>query len=249
MPGRRHCSLAVEAGGGLYVFDAGEGCSHTAHTMGIDLLAMRAIFISHPHIDHVGGLANLIWTVQKVAGVRKFRPPEDQGRTIHVWIPSLDVWRGVLGVLGWAEGEFAPGFRVAASEYGDGLIHADGAIRVTALHNGHMGEPAAGEPWRSFSFRIEADGRGVVFSGDVRHVSELEPLIGAGCDLLLMETGHHLPEAVCRHVAEAALPIGRLGFVHHGRAILADATGELAKCRAILGERVLIAEDRMIMAL
>ena len=56
MPDMHHCSLAFDINGVYYWFDAGEGCSHTAMTkMGIDLSRIRSIFISHPHIDHVGG--------------------------------------------------------------------------------------------------------------------------------------------------------------------------------------------------
>ena len=47
MPGRKHASVAVEVGDRLYWFDAGEGCSYTAHLMGLDLLKIKAVFISH----------------------------------------------------------------------------------------------------------------------------------------------------------------------------------------------------------
>ena len=72
MPGRHHSSVVFEINGTYYWFDAGESCSHTAYTSGIDVTRIRAIFISHMHIDHVGGLANLIFTDHAVADVCKY---------------------------------------------------------------------------------------------------------------------------------------------------------------------------------
>ncbi len=87
----------------------------------------------------------------------------------------------------------------------------------------------------------------MVFSGDLEHISELEPLLreSGGADLLLMETGHHRVEEVAVWLLEHRIAFGRLGFTHHGRAILADREGELRKATALLGERVFIAEDGM----
>ena len=66
-PNTHHCSLVFEINGVYYWFDAGENSSHTAYTkMGIDLSRVRCVFISHPHIDHIGGLPNLIYSLNKL---------------------------------------------------------------------------------------------------------------------------------------------------------------------------------------
>ncbi|NLN46322.1 MAG: hypothetical protein GX153_07130, partial [Clostridiaceae bacterium] len=82
----------------------------------------------------------------------------------------------------------------------------------------------------------------VVFSGDTGGVGELLPLL-EGCDLLLMETGHHLPVEVVRQLQAADLLPGLLGFIHHGRAILNDREGQMQQLHALLGDRVVILED------
>ena len=46
MPTRRHMSFVIESDQRYYWFDAGEGCSYTGHNLGIDLLAVKSIFIS-----------------------------------------------------------------------------------------------------------------------------------------------------------------------------------------------------------
>ena len=241
MPGRQHTSLVVQHAGNVYWIDAGEGCARTAHLMGIDLLNVPAIFITHPHMDHVGGLANLLWTFRKLNSRRPERPLDNQ--PIRLLMPELRIWEGVQVLLG-GPNLFDTGLTIEAVHYQDGHIFDDGNLRVQALHNLHMGQPAGDNGWMSYSLRIEADDQTVVISGDVGDIRDVEPIL-PNCDLLLMETGHHQVENVCRYIADRNDQIGHLAFYHHGRAILADPDGELAKARQILGDCVTITEDGM----
>ena len=248
MPGRKHTSFVVEHAGGVYWFDAGEGCSYTAHLLGIDLGAVRTVFISHTHMDHVGGLGNLLWNMRKLTTVDGEIAERLRGSTIRVFIPDLDVWRHILGVLGGTEGGFKIDYHIEAQRVRDGVIFEENGLRVEALHNLHLGEPDVPDDWKSFSFRIEAEGKRIVYSGDVRDVRELSPLLD-DADLLLMETGHHQVEAVCRSLQEMNKVPERLGFIHHGREVLDDAHAALERARAVLGDAVFIADDGMRMQL
>ena len=73
-------------------------------------------------------------------------------------------------------------------------------VRVEARANSHVAPRPSGEP-RSYSFRITAEGKTILYSGDVGSIRELDGWTRR-CDLLLMENGHHQPPEVCRYLAD-----------------------------------------------
>ena len=216
MPGRHHSAVVLEVNGFYYWFDAGENCSHFAYTSGIDMTHVRAIFISHMHIDHIGGLANLFFTIAKVEKMQKLS--HINGNSYDVFAPDLQKLQAVKLVSGISSTP-AKGVRFAEHEVRDGVIFADENVRVTALHNAHLKETGE-NGFHSYSYLIESEGKRIVYSGDVATPSELDPYVTAGCDLLMMETGHHKVSDVCGYVKERG--ISRVLFTHHGREILRD---------------------------
>lgn len=241
-PERHHCSFAVEADGMLYWFDAGENCSFTAHNMGLDLLKIREIFISHPHMDHVGGLGNLLWNIRKLSVVNN-RIPECG--SVEVITPSISSFNAQMGVLKETEGNFKCSFPVTARETHDGVIFDDGKVRVEALHNHHLAHND-GDKWMSYSFRITACGKTVLFSGDVKSIEDFEAFLKDGCDMLLMETGHHDPVSVAEWLNEHKdYKLGRLVFIHHGRHILDRCDEKTAQLDSVFAGKYIISEDAM----
>ena len=241
MPQRKHTSFVIECNQKLYWFDAGEGCSYTAHNMGLDLLKVRKIIISHPHIDHVGGLGNLLWTIRKLMWCKKLESLED----VDVYIPNLQVWDSLITLLKHTEGGFKIKFRLTAHQTEEGVLFDDGDLSVTTIPNTHM-KPVDDHP-QSYSFLIECDGKKLVYSGDVKAYEELDPLVGEGCDGIIIETGHFMIDDVYAYTKDR--PIKKIFFSHNGREILYNTPACEEKVHQLFGQRAVIAYDTMVASL
>lgn len=240
MPGRHHTAWILETNDTLYQFDAGESCAYTASAvMKLDLLKMRAIFISHPHIDHIGGLPHWYFTIPKLANVRKTNTKFD---SINVFLPHKEIWQhaSMLDSETLKNTVYLSKVNFQVSEISDGVIYSDENIKVEALHNLHLGIPKDGK-WKSFSYRITCEGKSIVFSGDVKSLDDIAPFLADGCDLLLMETGHHHPDNVAAAVEN--YDVSMLGYVHCGRDILNNYAQSEQAVREIRQNRFFIAED------
>jgi ribonuclease BN (tRNA processing enzyme) len=69
-------SIALLVEPNLYLFDCGEPSAALLFRHGIDALALNALFVSHMHPDHIGGLAGLLSSISLAArnSKAKFRP-------------------------------------------------------------------------------------------------------------------------------------------------------------------------------
>ena len=218
MAGMHHTSIVLETADSLYWLDAGENCAYSAYTSGLDVMKTRAIFISHPHVDHTGGFANLLSLFHKLVGAfgKRFLPKN----SLKVFFPGLELFDAIKRITlgGSKKGSKLP-FEIEENEICDGVIFEDENIRLTALHNLHLGEDRS-KGFHSYSFLIEAEEKRIVYSGDVAASEELDPFVFEGCDYLIHETGHHKVGDVLNYAAKNK--VCALRFTHHGRAIIND---------------------------
>jgi ribonuclease BN (tRNA processing enzyme) len=135
---------------------------------------------------------------------------------------------------------------MCAHQVDAGVVFDDGFLKVTAFNNSHM------SPWEddrclSYSYRIECEGRVLVFSGDVGSYQELNPVIGEGCDGLVIETGHFGIDDVYQYATEKL--IGHIFFCHNGREILNHPEESKEKVHRYFGEKGTICEDGLTVIL
>ena len=242
MPGRHQTSVALETGGKLYFIDAGENAGYASYLAGIDQQKTAAIFITHTHMDHTGGLPHLLWNFRKISTLSPGHQAQMEGKVIQIHMPNLSVFDGVMAMLRASEGNYETVFHLDPHLLRDGVAYDQDGFKLTAYHNHHLGEPIPGLPWLSYTFVVEAEGKKVLFSGDFRDFSEIAPQM-EGCDLVFLETGHHTTAGLCQELKDSGIQVGKVVFYHHGLAILHNFESELAAAKAVLGDQVAFSND------
>lgn len=238
--GFRHNCTAVETENALYFVDAGENGAYAAHLKGIDLLKTRAVFITHPHMDHVGGLGNLLWYIRKLTIARK-QPLE--GVNVDILAPTRDLFDATMLLLKNTEGDFVCRHTHAFTETDDSLhyVSANGELTAEAAHTLHM-EPKNGK-FRSYAYTLTVEGRRLVFMGDMRLEDPGRVLPESGADVLVVETGHYKVEEVAEAVRNCGRPVGTLLFTHHGKSTRADLDRAQQTAERIFDGKVIIARE------
>lgn len=201
---RAGASVAVLAGGEIFVIDAGPGSTRVLSNSRVPLSAITTVLITHIHSDHYGDLGEL-----SIAS-------EINGRTM-----PLTVY-GPPGV-----GKIAAGFELAyATDHANraaqhpGNLHADnafytvhelegveglvpifsrGGVEVSVFEVDHR--PVA----PALGYRISYGGRTVVVSGDTAYYEPLAEY-AKGADLLIHEA---MDKAFAARVADISREIGQ----------------------------------------
>ena len=194
--GRAQSSNALIVNGTLYLIDAGQGVTRRLTRAGLPVRDISAIFITHPHSDHTGGLGGLLaagYDSQRTQPVTIYGPP-GTGASVKGLLDYLTVSSEIRISDGTHTVPVSQVF--FGRDTGTGVVYQDANVKVTAAENTHFNFPS-GSPaynkYKSYSYRFESSDRAVVFSGDTGPSEALTEL-AKGADLLVTEVTYRSAE-------------------------------------------------------
>jgi ribonuclease BN (tRNA processing enzyme) len=180
----RACSCTLlTVGENTYVFDAGTDLMAAVNKNDIPLDTIKAVFVTHPHTDHTAGLPSFC---DQITWYEPFHICNPAFYFPHKVISvAIDCWRQMFHFDAIAA---RPSLNY--NLYSDGFVYDDGVIKVSALRTDHIKQ--------SFAFLIEAEGKTILYSGDMSYnFTELPRLLGdRAYDLVVCEAAHHARGAV-----------------------------------------------------
>ena len=181
----------VETETGRVLLDCGPGTERALARFDLDWAALTHVFLTHFHVDHVGGLPGLLFALRHgVAGGREdpltvIGPP---GTLVH--------FRGLADLYGsWV---LEPGYPLGVVELEPGASWEDpsGAFSVTTVETAHS-DPSVG-------FVLDTrDGR-LGYTGDTGWTPTLGDAF-RGCQILISECSHPEDHGMASHLTPSQL--------------------------------------------
>jgi ribonuclease BN (tRNA processing enzyme) len=209
LPGRGQAALLVECGGQQILLDAGEPCSGRLVELGVPLDGLDAVALTHAHADHVGGLPLLLqaaWLQGRTRPLPVLLPGHLHG-PLTAWLDAIFLGSRTLS------------FPVAYETWSPGLARMVGGVTLTPQPTTHLARVQAelGRPEiQAFALDVQADGRRLVYTGDLGGAEDLAPLVTQPVAVLICEMAHLSGDALISALAGAQ--IDTLCLTHVGKA-------------------------------
>lgn len=164
-PDRGHTSIAVQIQEKTYLLDIGTGATRKMIESYIDPLTVEALFLTHLHFDHTADLPVFVigsWMSNRQTAPVIYGPEGTAAFVNHLFED------GAFSVDIEARAQYPqrqqnivalrPDVRVISP----GLVYEDDRLRVTAMPVNHIPD----EICNCYAFRLEAEDKSIVFSGD-----------------------------------------------------------------------------------
>jgi ribonuclease BN (tRNA processing enzyme) len=220
-PKRMGPSTLVGFGEVNIIIDAGRGVATRVVQAGVPITNVDYVFITHLHFDHVGGLADLLfsaWNKGRNETIKVYGPRGTKEMMGHLFDAySKDIWyrlnetalthqklgdiRVLVEVI-----EVEPGI---VSDFGEWMISAQ------YVSHGH-GLGLSQLDWPCLAYRVTSDGASVVFSGDAVSSQDLvefssnASVLVLCCYLAGCESIDDDAKLISRHVLCSSLDAGRI---------------------------------------
>lgn len=186
---RREPANALIRPGTTYLIDAGDGAATQLSGAGAPLASVKAIFISHHHLDHIGGLFAVLGLREQLAvktPLTIYGPPHTREiveKLMAALRPSIETGYGVT-----SENAVDPTGPVTVVELQNNAVVKVGDMTVTAVDNTHYAPEAMVETYRfkSLSYRFDMPDRSIVYTGDTGPSHAVE-VLARNADLLVSE--------------------------------------------------------------
>ncbi len=211
LPTQRRFTSAylLSAAGKLFLLDCGAPVGTLLTQYGYDPIDVRAVFISHWHMDHVAGLGLFLSQnhLRKRPGpLTLYGPRGTKGKVRRLLKDSF-----LMG------DQLSYELKVVSIKPKKKKKYKEALLRITYFKTQHLERSKYktnfGRKALACGIVINGPGWRLVYSGDLRSSQELAPHVG-GCDLLIHEMAHVRPKEVAEFATTAKVP--RLLVSHIG---------------------------------